>query len=195
MAKFCWRFINMSRLGKKPIKIPDNVEIIISKKCIKAKGPKGEIEYQIPPRIEVDKKDGKIIVQSPIRKKTERTKYGLARASIANIIKGVNKGFRKKMEINGVGYNIVLEGDKLKLNLGYSHPVNLTVPEGLGVDIKKNNITISGIDKNKVGQFASIIRKQRSVEPYKGKGIKYKNEVVVRKVGKAALKAEGEGAE
>ena len=185
----------MSRLGKKPIKIPEGVEVFIADKTFKARGPQGEIEYQIPPHLEVGKEDDKIIVKSPVKKKTQRTKYGLVRATIANIIKGTSKGFKKKLEINGVGYNAIVEGDKLKLNLGYSHPIILSMPEGIGIDIKKNVITVSGIDKSKVGQFASEIRRQRKVEPYKGKGIKYKGEVVIRKVGKAALKAEGEGAE
>ena len=185
----------MSRLGKKPIRIPEGVEVFISDKKFKAKGSKGEIEYQIPSSINLEKSDGKIIVKSPIRKKNERTRYGLVRSTIANIIHGVEKGFRKKLEINGVGYNASVEGDKLKLNLGYSHPIIISKPKEIDINIKKNILTISGIDKSKVGQFASLVRRQRRVEPYKGKGIKYKKEIVARKVGKAALKAEGEGAE
>lgn len=159
---------------------------------MKFKGPKGEAEYHLPTKIEIKKEDGKLYLSSPRKRRQDRILFGLARATIANLVRGINKGYKKKLELFGVGYSANLEGDNLKLTLGYSHPVILKKPEGIEVFIQKNEITISGVNREMVGQFAAQVRDLRRAEPYKGKGFRYSDEVVRRKVGKAALKAEGE---
>ncbi|MCX6811862.1 MAG: 50S ribosomal protein L6 [Candidatus Berkelbacteria bacterium] len=182
----------MSRLGKKPIKIPGGIEIKIQDKVLKFKGSKGEVDYSLPRGVKVEKEGDKLNVISSRKRKQDRIIYGLTRATIANIIKGVNKGFRKRLELFGVGYTAQVEGDNLVLTLGYSHPVKIKKPEGIEIEIKKNEMAISGIDCEKVGQFAAYIHDLKRAEPYKGKGFKYANEVIRRKVGKAALKTEEE---
>ncbi len=182
----------MSRIGKKPIEIPDKVEIEVKDNLIKVKGPKGELEREVRPEIKVEEKDGSIIVSPLGESKKIRAFWGLTRALIANMVKGVTEGFEKKLEIEGVGYKAKLEGDNLILNMGYSHPVSIKKPEGIEFSVEKNLITVSGIDKEEVGQIAAKIRAVRKPEPYKGKGIRYKGEQVRRKVGKKAAGAEGE---
>lgn len=182
----------MSRLGKKPIKIPDEVQIQITESFLVIKGPKGEVEYQIPRGIKIEKNEQELQLLSSRKRKEERINFGLARATLANIVKGVSRGFKKHLELFGVGYTMLLEGDDLKLTLGYSHPIIIKKPKEIEVEIKKNEILILGVDRQKVGQFAASLRDLRRAEPYKGKGFKYHHEIIRRKVGKAALKAEGE---
>ncbi len=179
----------MSRIGKQPIVIPVGVEITIQGSFVIVKGPKGKLENTFDEVINSEQKENKIIV-SP-KKETENSQalWGLTRALIANMVTGVTEGFSKKLEINGVGYRAVVQGKKLVLNLGFSHPVEVESPEGINFVVEKNNIIISGIDKQLVGKVSAEIREFRKPEPYKGKGIRYENEVVRRKAGKKAIGA------
>jgi large subunit ribosomal protein L6 len=177
----------MSRIGKKTIEILKNVEVKIQGQDVFVKGPKGELSMKVLPEIKVEKQDEKIIVQPLAGKeklKTTKAFWGLTRMLINNMVEGVVNGFEKKLEIKGVGYKAELSGKQLVLNAGFSHQVKLDVPEQITVLVEKNIITVSGIDKQLVGQFASNIRKVRPAEPYKGKGIKYLDETIVRKAGK-----------
>jgi len=178
----------MSRIGKKPILIPEGVKANIEKQKVIIEGLKGMISYEIPEEILVKKEDNKIIVS--LRKKSKKSSafWGLTRALLQNQIIGVSKGFEKKLEIQGVGYKAFLENGKfLKLEVGFSHPVRIEIPQGIEVSITKETlVTISGIDKQKVGEFAAKIKKIKPVEPYKGKGIRYLGEIVRRKAGKKA---------
>lgn len=179
----------MSRIGKQIIVIPDGVEVTVSGNNIKVKGSKGELEYDFPEKIQVIKNDNQIQIKRSSDEPAERSLHGLARALINNMVIGVSEGFEKKLEIIGVGYRAQVSGKKITLNLGFSHPVELTAPEGVDVKMdeeNKNTVVISGISKQAVGQFAAIIRKFRPPEPYKGKGIRYVGEYVPRKAGKAA---------
>jgi large subunit ribosomal protein L6 len=161
---------------------------------VEIKGPKGDVKYDLPTGIKMEKTENELKLISSRRKRQERISYGLARATIANMIKGVFRGFKKRLELFGVGYSTKLEGDDFQLALGFSHPVILKKPDGIEIEISKNEIEISGIDREKVGQFAALVRDLKRAEPYKGKGFKYTDEVIRRKVGKAALKNEGEAA-
>ena len=174
----------MSRIGKQPIEIPEGVEIKIEQGEIKVKGPKGELVQDIPREIEVTIKEGEVILN--LKKKTANAPalWGLLRSLIFNMIEGVTKGFEKQLEIEGVGYRVALEGNKLVLSIGYSHPVNVEAPQGIEFKVEKNLITVSGINKQLVGQVAADIRDQKKPEPYKGKGIHYLGEVIRRKAGK-----------
>ena len=177
----------MSRIGKKIIEIPKNVEVKIQGQDVFVKGPKGELSMKVLPEIKVEMQDEKIIVQPVSGKeklKTVRAFWGLTRMLINNMVEGVVNGFEKKLEIKGVGYKAELSDKQLILNAGFSHPVKLNIPEQITVLVEKNIITVSGIDKQLVGQFASNIRKVRPAEPYKGKGIKYLGEIIIRKAGK-----------
>ncbi|KPJ55689.1 50S ribosomal protein L6 [Parcubacteria bacterium DG_74_2] len=193
----------MSRIGKKPIEIPDGVEAKIEDGKVTIKGPKGELSKEIRPEIKIEVKDKKLYVfpkkeiqeNSVVKKDSGETKqikafWGLFRAFLANMIKGVTEGFEKKLEIQGLGYKASLEGNDLILNIGFSHQKKIEMPEGIELSIEKNIITVSGIDKELVGQVAAKIRKVRPPEPYKGKGIRYVDEVVRKKVGKKATTAE-----
>ncbi len=176
----------MSRIGKQPIKILENVEVKIDGNSIMVKGPKGTLEQKLNEQIKVEVEDN-FIKLTPLKKTDQSSAlWGLMRALIANMIKGVSEGFEKKLEIVGVGYRAELEGEKIILNMGFSHLVKLLIPSGIIINVEKNFITISGIDKQLVGQFAADIRAVRPPEPYKGKGIKYTDEVVRRKAGKKA---------
>lgn len=183
----------MSRIGKKPIKIPEGVEVKIDGQKVIVKGPKGELQREVRPeiKIEIGKKE---ILVTPC-KETKRTKafWGLTRALLFNMIKGVTEGYEKKLEMEGIGYGASLEGEDLVLRVGFSHPVKIKQPEGIKFSAGKNTITISGINKEQVGQIAAKIRRVRPPEPYKGKGIRYAGEQIRRKVGKKAAGAEGEG--
>jgi len=176
----------MSRTGKQPISIPDNVEIKISdKNVVIVKGPKGELTQNILNNVIVNIEDKAVKVIPKDKNKVEdKAVWGLTRALIANMVQGVTEGFEKKLEINGVGYKAVMQGDKLVLNLGYSHPIEMKFPKGIEVSVEKNLVTIKGFDKYLVGETAAIIRSKRKPEPYKGKGIKYTDEVIIRKAGK-----------
>ena len=179
----------MSRIGKKPIQIESGVEVNIEKNDIKIKGPKGELKFKFSDEISVEKKDQEIIVTPKKKLKTTPAMWGLTRALIQNMIIGVTQGFEKKLEIQGVGYKAAIQGENIRLDVGFSHPVEFKVPSSLKVEVNKEGITISGINKQEVGQFAAKIRATRPPEPYKGKGIRYKGEKVRRKEGKKAATA------
>jgi len=179
----------MSRIGKQIIEIPSGVEVTITDNTVKVKGSKGELEFTFDEAITVVKEENEIRVSRKSDEPHERGLHGLTRALIANMVKGVTDGFQKKLEIIGVGYRAQIQGNKLTLSLGFSHPIELQVPEGLTVEMDpeaKNTLIISGINKQLVGQFSANIRSFRPPEPYKGKGIRYEGEHVARKAGKSA---------
>lgn len=181
----------MSRIGKKPITLPSNVTLTDTDGLIIAKGSKGELSYKLPEGITLLMAEGKVQIKRKGEDKKTRALHGLARSLVQNMITGVSEGFVKRLEINGVGYRFQLQGKKIVLSLGYSHPVEYTPAAGVELkadEEKKNVLVISGIDKQKVGQVASEIRGFRKPEPYKGKGIKYENEHITRKAGKTASK-------
>lgn len=182
----------MSRIGKMPVTVPSGVEIKVDdKNVVFVKGPKGQLTEQISPKIKVEVKDGEVIVTRPNDSKDNRSLHGLSRALINNMVIGVTEGYEKKLEINGVGYKAEKQGKKLVLSLGYSHPVELTDPEGITTEAPSaTEISVKGISKADVGNYAAIIRGWRPPEPYKGKGIKYVGEYIRRKEGKAGVKAE-----
>lgn len=183
----------MSRIGKKPVVIPKGVSAELRENILKIKGPKGELTLDVHPKVFVDCKENEINVSiKRADNKQEKALWGLTRALINNMVVGVTEGFTKILEINGVGYKAAASGKKLVLNLGYSHPIEMEVPQGLEAKVEKNTITISGMDRQAVGQFAAVVRQQRPPEPYKGKGIKYSDETVRRKAGKV-VKAVGGG--
>jgi len=176
----------MSRVGKNPILIPENVEVKIEGQRVIIKGPKGELSREIRPEIKVEVKGNQILVLP--QKETKQTKafWGLTRTLLANMVKGVTEGYEKKLEIEGLGFKALIEGENLKLLVGFSHPVEIKVPQDIKFLVEKNVITVSGIDKEKVGILAATIRKVKPPEPYKGKGIRYQGEIVRRKAGKKA---------
>ncbi len=178
----------MSRIGKKPIEIPQGVKAEVLGSEIKVSGPKGELKQAIHPEIKVEVKDAKILVspKSELSKKG-RGLWGLYRALLSNMVEGVSKGFETKLEIEGVGFKANIEGDSLVLNLGFTNPVKIKKIDGVNFSVEKNVITISGSDKEKVGHMAALIRKQKKAEPYKGKGIKYQGEKIRRKEGKKVV--------
>jgi large subunit ribosomal protein L6 len=178
----------MSRVGRLPIILPDNVTATFEKNTFKAVGSKGELTLDINPKVNVLLEENKIIVSKKVSDREGAEQYGLTRTLIANIIKGVTEGFKKELEINGIGYRASVSGESLVLNLGYSHPIDYKIPEGIHVSVEKNIVVISGFDKQKVGQVAAEIRSFRTPEPYKGKGVKYRTEVVRRKSGKTGAK-------
>ena len=179
----------MSRIGKQIIAIPDGVQVTISESEIIVKGPKGSLTQSIHPNVSVKKEDNNITVHvAKEDDKNQRALWGLFASVIKNMVIGVTQGFEKKLEVNGVGYKVALSGSKLTLNVGFSHPVDFALPEGITGNVEGNVVTITGIDKQLVGQVAADIRKIRKPEPYKGKGIKYMEETILRKVGKAASK-------
>ena len=182
--------IIMSRIGKKPIAIPDNVAVKIEGNLIMVKGPKGELFKKIPPEIKIELKDGQIVVLPIVQTKKTDSLWGLTRALIFNLVKGVTEGYEKKLEIEGIGYKALVQGNKLILSLGFSHPVEIETPEGIKFQVEKNIIIVSGSDKELVGRVAANIRKKKKPEPYKGKGIKYFGEIVRRKAGKKAVAME-----
>jgi large subunit ribosomal protein L6 len=177
----------MSRIGKQPIPVPDGVEISIEPDVVKVKGPKGELEERVSRDIAVAQENGEIVVTRSTNRGEHRALHGLTRSLIANMVEGVTNGFEKRLEIQGVGYRAQLQGRKLVLALGYSHPVELEAPEGIDFEVPiPTRIVVRGISKQVVGEVAANIRKQRPPEPYKGKGIRYEGEYVARKVGKRA---------
>jgi large subunit ribosomal protein L6 len=181
----------MSRLGKQSVKIPAGTEVKIEDNFIFVKSQKGELKERLHELVKIRLENDEIIVsvENPKIKK-ERAFWGLYRSLINNMVVGVNKGFEKKLEVNGVGYKVSVSGKKLTLNVGYSHPVEFPLPDGIEAIVEGNIITIKGIDKQLVGETAAQVRKIRKPEPYKGKGIKYVDEVVRRKEGKTAVKGE-----
>lgn len=181
----------MSRIGNKAIMIPDGIQITVEKNTVKIKGPQGELSVAILPAIDVSVADKTLTVARKNDGPKTRGFHGLIRALIANAITGVTQGFIKRLELKGVGYRAEVQGSNLVLNLGFSHPVNVAIPEDLKIVVEKNQIIIAGIDKQAVGQFAAAIRAIRPPEPYKGKGIRYVDEVVKLKPGKQAAKVGG----
>jgi len=179
----------MSRIGKKPIKIPESVKVEVEDQKVKISGPKGELVQEVRPEIKVEIKEGEILVSPQRESNKSRAFWGLYRTLIFNKIVGVTEGFEKKLEIQGVGYRASVEGEGLVLNIGFSHPVEIKSPEGITFSVDKNIITVSGIDKAKVGEVAARIKRVRKVEPYKGKGIRYVGEKVRRKEGKRVVTA------
>ena len=179
----------MSRIGKMPVAIPAGVTVDIAEgNKITVKGPKGTLERVLVPEMDVKIENGEVVVTRPNDLKRNKSLHGLTRTLIKNMVVGVTEGYAKKLEVNGVGYKAVKEGKKLTLSLGYSHPIEMTDPEGIDTKVEGNVITVSGINKEAVGQYAAEIREKRKPEPYKGKGIKYADEVIRRKVGKAGKK-------
>jgi large subunit ribosomal protein L6 len=177
----------VSRIGRKPVPVPDAVSVEIGEGNIAVKGPKGELRQDLSPEMKVEQEDGAVTVARPTDRGEHRALHGLTRSLIANMVEGVTDGFEKRLEIQGVGYRAALKGKKLELALGYSHPVAIDAPEGIDFEVPQpTEIIIKGIDKQLVGQVAADIRKRRPPEPYKGKGIRYKDEQVLRKVGKRA---------
>ncbi len=175
----------MSRIGKKPIQIPDNVEVNVTENEVTVKGPKGELTKTLDRAITVEQNDGELLVKRPTDNKRHRSLHGLYRSLIANMVEGVSNGFEKRLEIVGVGYRAQMQGNNLVLNVGYSHPVTIESPENIEIDVPKNNqIVVKGPEKEVVGQVAARIRYVRKPEPYKGKGIRYADEQIVQKVGK-----------
>lgn len=176
----------MSRIGRKPIAVPPGVEVKIDGSHILVKGPKGELERVIHHDITAKLEEGTVVVTRPSDEKEHRSLHGLTRTLIANMVEGVTNGFKKDLEISGVGYRAAKQGKNLVMNLGYSHQVIIPEIDGITIDVPAvNKITISGIDKQKVGHFAAEVREKRKPEPYKGKGIRYADEVIIRKEGKA----------
>ena len=180
----------MSRIGRMPIAVPAGVTVTIAENnLVTVQGPKGTLERELPVEMTIKEEDGHIIVTRPNDLKKMKSLHGLTRTLINNMIVGVTAGYEKKLEINGVGYRAQKQGKKLVLSLGYSHPVEMEDPEGLESTMEGQNVIIvKGIDKEKVGQYAAEIRDKRRPEPYKGKGIKYADEVIRRKVGKTGKK-------
>jgi large subunit ribosomal protein L6 len=177
----------MSRIGRKPVPVPDAVTVEIGAGDIAVKGPKGELRQSFSPDMKVEQEDGVVTITRPTDRGEHRALHGLTRSLIANMVEGVTDGFEKRLEIQGVGYRAALKGKKLELALGFSHPVAIEAPEGIDFEVPQpTEIIIKGIDKQLVGQVAADIRKRRPPEPYKGKGIRYKDEQVLRKVGKRA---------
>ena len=179
----------MSRIGKKPITIPSGVTVDIKDQTVTVKGPKGELHIALHPLVSVSQNEQDLIVD--VKKKEdqgEKALWGTFGSILGNMVQGVTEGFTKQLEVNGVGYKVALQGKKLVLNVGYSHPVEFEIPEGLTAEVEKNVITLTGADKQLLGHTAAEIRKIRKPEPYKGKGIKYMDEEIRRKAGKAASK-------
>ena len=175
----------MSRIGKLPIAIPSGVTITVDPDFVTVAGSKGTLKQFTMPGVTIDQADGVLTVTRINDEPKNRAKHGLMRALINNLVVGVTNGFSKKLEINGVGYRVAMQGTDLKLNLGFSHDVIYKLPAGITATIEQNTITISGIDKQQVGQVAAEIRALKKPEPYKGKGIKYSDERIVRKSGKS----------
>ncbi len=175
----------MSRIGKSPIEIPAGVNIEISPDTVKVVGPKGQLQQGRLPGILIEQKDSQLLVSRKSDDRRTRSFHGLMRSLLQNMVDGVAKGFEKKLEVNGVGFKVNLSGSDLRMRLGYSHEVVYSFPAGIDGKVEQNIITVSGIDKQQVGQVASEIRALRKPEPYKGKGIKYQGERIIRKSGKS----------
>jgi large subunit ribosomal protein L6 len=177
----------MSRIGRQPIPVPDGVEIAIEPELVMVKGPKGELRERVSRDMDVKQEDGRILVARPTDRGEHRALHGLTRSLIANMVEGVTNGYEKRLEIQGVGYRAQLQGSKLVLALGYSHPVEMEAPAGIEFEVPQpTRIVVRGISTQLVGEVAANIGKQRPPEPYKGKGIRYAGEYVARKVGKRA---------
>lgn len=176
----------MSRIGLQPIEIPEKVEVSIADNNLATvKGPKGELTQQLPREMVIKIEENEILIERPSEQKRMKSLHGLTRSLLFNMVEGVTNGFTKKLVITGTGYRAQKQGNKLTLNLGYSHPIEMEDPEGISVEVPDQlTIVISGADKQQVGNYAAVIRDQRGPEPYKGKGIRYEDEHIRRKVGK-----------
>jgi len=176
----------MSRIGKLPVAVPGGVNVNVNDGEVAVKGPKGELRQRILPFVSVTVEDGRVVVERKGEDKQHRAAHGLTRTLVNNMVEGVSKGFRKSLEIQGVGYRAAKSGNNLNLTLGYSHPVSYAPPAGIAISVEgTNKIHIEGIDKQQVGQVAAEIRKLRAPEPYKGKGVRYEGEIIRKKLGKA----------
>lgn len=180
----------MSRIGKKPIEIPEGVEAKVERNIVTVKGPKGELQKEVRPEISIEIKEGKIFLTPKIENKQTKSFWGLTRTLIANMVKGATEGFEKKLEIEGIGFKAQISGNILELFVGFAYPVKIVAPENVNFSVEKNIITISGPDLEKVSQTAAKIKRAKPAEPYKGKGIKYLGEKIRRKVGKKVVTAE-----
>jgi large subunit ribosomal protein L6 len=177
----------MSRIGRKPIQIPEGVEIDVKPGTVAVKGPKGDLEQTVNRDMKVTVDDGTLTVERPTDRGEHRALHGLTRSLIANMVEGVTDGFERRLEIQGVGYRANLRGKNLEMSLGYSHPVSIEAPDGIEFEVPQSTeVIVRGIDKQLVGETAARIRKSRPPEPYKGKGVRYRGEYVARKVGKRA---------
>ena len=181
----------MSRIGKKPIEIPQGVQVRIEGHRVMIKGPKGELSREFRNEMKIEKDDNHIVVSPQDNSREAKALWGLTRTLLSNMVAGVSQGYEKKLEIEGIGYRASVEGDSLSLNVGYTHPVKIGAPERITFAVEKNLITVAGINKEDVGETAARIRAARPVEPYKGKGIKYQGEVIRRKLGKKAAGTTG----
>ncbi len=174
----------MSRIGKKPVVIPSGVEVTLVRDIVTVKGPKGTLSFTYHHDVSVKKTDAEMTVEVVGTSKKAAGIWGTTVVLLSNMVEGVTRGFEKKLELNGVGYRMAVQGDKMNLALAFSHPVEMAIPSGIEAKVENNVLTISGIDKHQVGQFAAIIRDLKPVEPYKGKGFRYAGEIVRRKEGK-----------
>jgi large subunit ribosomal protein L6 len=176
----------MSRIGRLPITVPSGVDVTIDGRNVTVKGPKGTLSRSLHPDITVSREDGTLVVTRPTEQKTHKQLHGLTRTLVSNMVVGVTDGYRKGIEITGVGYRAALSGRKLTLNLGYSHPIEIEPPEGISFEVETpTRLAVVGIDKELVGEIAAKVRSTRKPEPYKGKGVRYAGEYVRRKAGKA----------
>ncbi len=178
----------MSRVGKQPIPVPEKTKITYKDRIITVQGEKGTLTRTIHPSVDLEIEDGVVRVTTNIDDRSNRSLQGLTRSLVANMLTGVNKGFERVLEINGIGYRADLKGNCIVFNLGYSHPIDFDLPDGVSASIEKNTVKLSGIDKELLGHTASAIRRLRPPEPYKGKGIKYAEERIQRKAGKTGTK-------
>jgi large subunit ribosomal protein L6 len=177
----------MSRIGRKPIEVPDGVDVQLAPGQVTVKGPKGELAQRVSTEMKVELADGSVTVARPTDRGEHRALHGLTRSLIANMVQGVTEGYEKRLEIQGVGYRAQLRGKALELSLGFSHPISVQAPQGIEFEVPQpTEVIVRGIDKQQVGQVAADIRKRRPPEPYKGKGVRYAGEQVTRKVGKRA---------
>jgi large subunit ribosomal protein L6 len=177
----------MSRLGKKPIEVPEKTEVNVSEGVVTVKGPLGELSLPFKPVVDIKVADGEVTLTPKNDEIQTKALWGTYSSHILNMINGVNKEYEKTLIIEGVGYKAEMKGDSIVLNIGFSHPVELKLPEGVKCAVEKNTIKVSGIDKESVGEFAAVIRSKKKPEPYKGKGIRYEDEVIIRKEGKKAV--------
>lgn len=183
-----WKTVDMSRIGKQTIRVPEKVSVAIEGSRVKMKGPRGEIEREFHPDMEIVQNDGELRVNRASDRRDHRSLHGLTGSLLAAMVKGVVDGFEKKLEIVGVGYRAEAAGKALRLHLGYSHPITYEAPEGINLKVESPTlVAVSGVDKEKVGQAAAEIRALRPPEPYKGKGVRYQGEQVRRKAGKTAI--------
>jgi large subunit ribosomal protein L6 len=178
----------MSRIGKMPIAVPPSVTVDVQDGTVRVKGPRGELARQVPSEISIVRDNGTLLIERSSDEPTHRSLHGLTRSLIANMVTGVTDGYTRRLEVNGVGYRAAVSAGNLVLQVGYSHPVLVPAPAGISFAVQANAITVSGADKQMVGEIAAQVRRVRPPEPYKGKGIKYAEEVIRRKAGKAGAK-------